>query len=189
MNNGIERDFDKDQNYKRLRAKPVYLFALRAVRNENAWDDETCEDIAYDLTMDAITALLIQEKKGNVIDNPYKYLLNSIKNALLKPKLIFYKSMSRSKQQLDLPGHLSFIDMHEVNAVAMMTNSFDLVDIRDVRNFIVHSNALTPQEATVSKLLTDGCNGKQIAEKLNLSESTVSRIVNMIQVKLGGKNP
>lgn len=180
MNNSIEQDFRNKEPYKRLFAYKVYIYTLRQVKKENIWDLAECKDIAYDITMDAVSQLLAKEASGMYIENKYAYLMSIVKNALLNKKFIFNKIVSKNSFQLDnYSHHLRFVDE------AGLSSSVG-VSIQDSTPFDIAVSAvgydfITVQDEEIIKLLNEGYDGKEIALKLNVSPSTISRAINKIR--------
>lgn len=179
--------FTDEDDYKRFTYK-LYLYTLSVVKDENIWSERDAKALAEDVTANIMEAYIKRiNNGGELIVNKFAYLCKSVRNELKKPDYAFYNGVRRHSVMINIPDNpfesLGRLDDGLVLVEVPSNHGFG--DINMHYDFIFGTTQLTTLEQQVSELLKKQYTGKEIAEELGISETSVSRIRATIRIKLG----
>ncbi|GAB4015346.1 hypothetical protein GCM10028808_40440 [Spirosoma migulaei] len=136
----------------------------------NAWSNDDCKEMAYDITMEAVVELLFAEKLSPPVIDKYDFLIDTVTKYLNRVK---FKRLAKNRKNSTNKELLS-ISVSE----SAIINELD-------RSFI--TNDLSIREKTLIQLKDEGYKGHEIASLMSTSPASISRLLYAIKKKFNIK--
>ncbi|GAA4461942.1 hypothetical protein GCM10023189_38030 [Nibrella saemangeumensis] len=168
------------------------LFVLGKILHENIWAEGDSEQLAYDITMDAIKLYFEKIVLGETVRNPKAYIFKIINNELRGRKFVRRCISRRNSIDIDLridaEDNESFLfedfypQLH-TEIECFLSEGTITERVKKLTDILI-SYKLTPDEISVAALWYLGYKGNEIATELRLSKSKVCRISKSLESKL-----
>ncbi|GAB4015245.1 hypothetical protein GCM10028808_40020 [Spirosoma migulaei] len=170
-----ESSFDGNEAHPTLSVRYVFLYVLACVRKMNIWSVVECKAIAYDITMDTIMELFIEEKSGLEVHNRYEYVINGVRSLLKQQAFVFYIKTRRFPTSGESPSSVDDFCKIFTNSESIDSTNPDELSMMNLFN---------NEEQTFVLLKNSGFDSDEIANKMDISSSDIGRILGAVRTKL-----